>query len=383
MYNVADYGWMIADRRRMQAFTGALRRLVTPDSVVVDIGTGTGIFAVLSAKLGARRVYAVEPESVIGLARQTAADNDLNDRIVFIQCDARRADIPEKADVVVSDIGGVLPWHGNNLTTLIHVLDHFLTPGGHMLPGRDRISAAVVEAPSVYDELFGVWTRPLYGIDLSPALQPAVNAMHGKRFSEDQLLSSATLIHDLDYQSNRDPNLDKEFDLVVERNGTGHGIAVWFDREVAAGFEIPNGPGPAPADKDPDTIYGHAFFPWPQPVPLSVGMPLSVGLGARLEDDDYAWHWNTDIPREQHGAHGGLCFRQTTARENAKDSAAAAIAALRLSEDGDITSAGLGLMQDGLTLGDIATRLAEDYPRRFPRWQDALYFAAELSRKFG
>ena len=48
MYRVVDYGDMIADAVRMNAFVAALRAAVTPGCVVVDIGTGTGIFALLA-----------------------------------------------------------------------------------------------------------------------------------------------------------------------------------------------------------------------------------------------------------------------------------------------------------------------------------------------
>ncbi len=45
MYSIAAYGSMIADRVRMDAFTKALRQAIKPDSVVLDIGTGPGSFA--------------------------------------------------------------------------------------------------------------------------------------------------------------------------------------------------------------------------------------------------------------------------------------------------------------------------------------------------
>ena len=71
-YSVADYGKMIADSVRMDAYAAALERVVKPGSVVLDIGTGTGIAALIACRLGARRVFAVEPSSVIEVARQAA-----------------------------------------------------------------------------------------------------------------------------------------------------------------------------------------------------------------------------------------------------------------------------------------------------------------------
>src|SRR5437899_507972 len=85
MYDVATYGGMIADRGRTSAYDRALRAKVRPGAVVLDIGAGPGIMAFLACRAGAARVYAVEPDDVIYLARQLAADNGFSSRIEFIQ----------------------------------------------------------------------------------------------------------------------------------------------------------------------------------------------------------------------------------------------------------------------------------------------------------
>ena len=47
MYSLNDYGSMIADRARMDPYAYALKAAIGPDSVVLDIGAGTGIHALL------------------------------------------------------------------------------------------------------------------------------------------------------------------------------------------------------------------------------------------------------------------------------------------------------------------------------------------------
>ena len=56
---------MLADPVRFDAHAEALRRSVTPNSVVVDLGAGTGIPFVLACRFGARRAYAIEPSSAV------------------------------------------------------------------------------------------------------------------------------------------------------------------------------------------------------------------------------------------------------------------------------------------------------------------------------
>ena len=70
MYSVYDFGCFIADKIRTDAYVQALRQGVKQNSVVVDIGTGTGIWALLACRFGARKVYAIEPNDAIQVAKR-------------------------------------------------------------------------------------------------------------------------------------------------------------------------------------------------------------------------------------------------------------------------------------------------------------------------
>lgn len=60
----------------------ALEDLVQPGMEVLDLGTGSGILAIATAKLGASRVLAVDNDSqAVGVARRNVIDNDVRDRV--------------------------------------------------------------------------------------------------------------------------------------------------------------------------------------------------------------------------------------------------------------------------------------------------------------
>ena len=116
---------MIGDGVRMAAYRRALSSSVRPDCVVLDIGTGTGIMAMLALRYGARRVYAIEPANIIQVARETAAANGMQDRIVFVQDLSSRASLPERVDLIVEDLRGASPWHGTHLLDVMDARNAF------------------------------------------------------------------------------------------------------------------------------------------------------------------------------------------------------------------------------------------------------------------
>src|SRR3569832_2415255 len=109
MYSLHLYGQRLADAPRMEAYAAALRHAIRPDSVVMDLGCGPGVFALLACKLGARRVYAVEPNNVVGLAREAATANGFADRIEYNKKKTTENEQPKPATNNETDKRGVLP----------------------------------------------------------------------------------------------------------------------------------------------------------------------------------------------------------------------------------------------------------------------------------
>src|SRR6266571_1164439 len=113
-YDIYSYGRMIQDSIRTGAYAEALRRSISPNSVVLDLGTGVGIWALVACQLGARKVFAVDANDAIQVAREIAAVNGYTDKIEFIQNLSTRITLPEQADVIVTDMHGIVPMFEQN-----------------------------------------------------------------------------------------------------------------------------------------------------------------------------------------------------------------------------------------------------------------------------
>jgi type I protein arginine methyltransferase len=300
MYSLHFYGRMLADTPRMNAYVEALRRSVTPDSVVLDLGSGPGVFALLACKFGARRVYAVEPDNTINIAREAADANDFADRIEFFQALSTEVTLPEPATVIISDLRGVLPWFQQHIPAIIDARQRLLAPGGTLIPGRDFVWGSVVESPETYEEIVGPWVHNQFDLNLSAGASRITNTWRKTRIKAGELLAEAVRWTTLDYYEVDSADVDAEISWRAARSGTAHGIAVWFDAETADGAGFTNRPGAE------QLIYGQGFFPFPRPVPVTEGECIKLRLRADLIADDYVWCWDTNFPSQ------AFSFRQST-----------------------------------------------------------------------
>lgn len=302
MYSLFGYRQMAADRVRMDAYAAALRRAVRPGCTVLDIGAGTGVMSILAAKLGAGRVFAVEPDRAIRIARENAEANGCADRIEFFERSSLGLDLPAPADVIVSDLRGVLPLHEGHVEAIADARARLLAPGGTLIPMRDTVRGALVSAAELYERFAPL---EVHGVSLDAARRVTSNLWQKAHLPGDALLSEAALWATLDYRTVADANVRSTLRWTVLRDGVAHGLCLWFDAELMEGIGYSGAPG------GPELVYGQGFFPFPDPVPLRAGDRVETDVRADLVNGDYVWSWNTEVAPAEGEPRS---FRQSTLR---------------------------------------------------------------------
>ena len=97
---------MIQDEHRTLGFYNAIKTKIAPNDVVVDFGSGSGVLAVLCAKLGASKVYAVEQNKQLHTTIEALAKaNDVRDKIEIhsVTSDVFIESFTGKVDLLVSE----------------------------------------------------------------------------------------------------------------------------------------------------------------------------------------------------------------------------------------------------------------------------------------
>lgn len=365
----------------MNAYERALRAAIQPGSIVADLGTGTGIFGLLACHFGAGHVYAIEPADAIAVASEIAAANGYADRISFFQKLSTEVQLPEKVDVVVSDMRGTLPLFQQHIPAIADARRRFLKPGGILIPSCDRLLAAPVEAPDTYRKFSAPWDRSMYGLSMDAARDLVINTWTGAKLTSGQYLAQPEVWSEVDYRLIEHPNKANTVSWVVQRPGIMHGFGMWFETILLENI------GFSSQSNEHELVYGNAFFPFPEEVPVERGDCVTVSIRADLIDDDYQWTWRTTVFAAEDPRSPRLSFKQSTfqsiplsragLRHRQRDYVPA------LSTDGEIARQALQSMAEGKSMEAIAQEILADHPGRFLDSGQAFSHVVKLIEKYG
>lgn len=366
-YSVNDYIDMVGDPYRTGAYVRALRKMATPESVVLDIGAGFGFFAVLAAKLGARHAYAIEPNDAIGLGPALARANGVADRVSFFQGDSRQVELAERANLLVEDVRGILPLHAERIPMLCDARARLLTPDARLVACRDHIWAAPARHGSSLQRSVDTTGAATNGVDLSGLRTHVVDDARRRRPAPEELLLPGAPLGTLDLRTVTDPGFDGTARWTPSDALAADGFVLWFDAELAEGEGFSTRPGPE------QTIHGCLYLPLREPLTVPAGAELALRFCGVQVSRDYTWTWECAVtgagervvrtPRQS--AFGGVAL--TPAR-------LAAMSELHqptLGLEGRRLGATIGLMETPRRSGDIAAALAAEPALEFSSQSDA------------
>ena len=377
-YSLDQFGRMLSDKVRMAAYAAAIVRAVRLGDAVVDLGCGPGVFALLACKAGARAVYAIDTNGAVEFGRHLAAVNGYSDRIHFMRGDSRQMHLPERVNVIVSDVRGVLPLFSQAVGTLEDARVRFLAEGGRLIPQRDVLCVAVVQLSKPYEQLTTGWESAGQQIDLSSGLPLILNSIYRQKLQPEHLLSEARQWHTLNYDTGAKTSAQARIELPILRGAVGHGLGIWFETVLTDDIGYSSGPINA------ENIYGQTFLPWLEPVALQEGDVCCVDLRAHLVGNSYVWQWETNIPaaarREQvhfrQSSFYGSLFPASLLQKRAVDFVPV------LNEFGQAERWILQAMDGKRPLHEIAAGAARLYPHIFRREEEAFNQVAEIAEKF-
>ena len=362
---------MVLDDWRNSFYERALASVITPESVVLDAGSGLGVLGFIAASLGAKKVYMVEPETNLEAVKLIARANGLDDRVELIKGTIERAAIPEKADIITSVFTGNFLLEEDLLPVLFRARDSFLKPGGVLLPGKGQMKLVPVSLQDYYDVQISCWKNSQGRVDHSPMHRFAVNQVYYDSFNKKPFRkpAQASTVCEIDFYTANEAGCDTDVSITVTESGYLHGFLGWFDMS----FE---GQWLSTSPEEKATHWSQAFLPIDPVIEVTEGDLLQLRL-RRPQNGEWSWTLETGGSRSQHST---FLSRPFTPADLERKSAS-----FRpdLNNEGQAVRFLLGRFDGQLGVSELALLIRENFPDLFVDGNAALKFVTRHVERFG
>ena len=280
---IQNHRSMFFDDLRNSLYLEAINKIVKEDSVVLDLGAGLGLHGLMAARSGARKVYLVEPASIIDVTTQLINKNNLPEQVETISGKIEETHLPEKVDVIISVFSGNFLLTEDLLPSLFFARDKYLTTGGQLIPDRAAMEAVPVCAPEYYAKHIDCWNNELQGMNFDLVRNFAANDLYyaGAKKRKAEFLSEPAAIMELDFMTATEASCRNRIKVEVTQKGLCHGWLGWF-RMCLGDKWFSTSP------LSEQTHWRQVFLPLAEPIPLKKGDILSFELN-RPEFGEWSW----------------------------------------------------------------------------------------------
>jgi len=268
---------MLNDARRNAAFEAAIRRAVRPGMRVLDIGTGTGLLAMMAARAGAGHVTACESVGPLAeAAREIVALNGLAGRITVIHARstdlALGADMAARAELLIGEIVDAGLLAERILESFADARARLLAPDAAVIPRGATVYAVPVESPEIAAERR---VGRVAGFDLTPFNRaiPRIYVQTDLARYDWRPLTAPAELFSFDFAAALPGPAETRVTLTPAADGTAHAIAFWFSLALDSETSIATGP------YDPPTHWKQAVYALDPPVALKQNEPARLIAG--------------------------------------------------------------------------------------------------------
>lgn len=353
------YRDLLTQGARIEAFRRAITAVVRRGDHVLDVGTGLGTFAMFAADCGAR-VWAVDGDPIVHVARAIGRENGYDDRITWIRGWIPEIRLPEPIDVVIFEDFAPRLLEERVFRILAALHDGYVAPDARFIPAVGRTYAAPVGAPALRSMVapFGDGGSA-YGVRWGASRSYVANDPMPVEIAPDWLMAPPAQLGEM--RLDRRPEatgMNGRATWTLPRDATVDGLAYWCDLDLSSGVVLSNAPGATPGS------WGHLFLPVDPPLPVRAGEVLETEISTESSPaGEPGWlKWEVVGARERRWGHE---FAAVPA--SLEDILLASPDGVpRLTKDGLLMREVLGLTDGNRTEGEIAQDLRDAYPELTP-----------------
>jgi tetratricopeptide (TPR) repeat protein len=265
---------MLNDTKRNDAFEEAIKATVTANTTVLEIGTGTGLLAMMACRAGAANVTGCES---VGVLAQTASEivkqNGFEDRVSIIHKRSQdlkpSEDMDQLADVLVAEIADTGLLGENIIAATDDARRRLCKADVKIIPGGAAVYAVPIESEEISRER-SVDTANGFDISLFNTLRPNMYLQTDLSKYHWQMLCDPTQVFEFDFSRDIPATAEESFRLTPHSDGIAHGIAFWFDLQLSSQITLSTSPGAPP------THWHQAVYTLPEPMEIKQNEPVRL-----------------------------------------------------------------------------------------------------------
>ncbi|CAH0726157.1 unnamed protein product, partial [Brenthis ino] len=223
---------MLSDKVRTESYRNAIlnNKDTLKDKFVLDLGCGTGILSMFCATAGAKTVYALDQSEVIYHAMDIIRENNLENTIKTVKGRLENTKLPDKVDIIVSEWMGYFLLFEGMLDSVIYARDHYLKPGGLLLPNKCNISLVANGDVETHKKLIEFWSD-VYGYKMNCMKSEVVREASIDVVPSKHIISEPCVVKEIDiYTCNTEVvNFTSKFKLPITSDGVLTSLVGYFD----------------------------------------------------------------------------------------------------------------------------------------------------------
>jgi hypothetical protein len=305
---------------------------------------------------------------MLDIARESLTRAGQSDHATFIRGKSSQLELPERVDMVICDHVGYFGFDYGVVEFLGDAKQRLLKPGGTLVPSSIRLHVAAVGSQKC-SELAHGWQAGNILPEFHWLRRYSTNTKHAVNLERGDVLGPPVALGDIDLHADNPEFFSWNAELRIERDGVMHGIAGWFECELAEAVWMTNSPLAEKPIHRPQ-----AFLPIGEAVTVKSEDVVKATIMARPAEHLIAW--TVEFPatgqRFSHSTWQGMLLSPEVLVRSKPNHVP------HLSHEGQARITVLGYCDGKRSVQEIEQAVLRDHPSLFPSSGEISRFVAQV-----
>jgi len=269
---------MLRDQIRVEHYAKAIAEQVHENDIVVDLGAGTGLLAMLCARAGAAKIHAIEASDVAAWGKKIVARNGFDRQVTWHLRPSYEVNLKKRAHVLVTETFGSHPFEENVHEFVRDARERLLIGDTRLIPRSVSTYLVPICAPLLRADK-DLFSFPIAGFDYRLLRPFSLGVMYAELIDPTTLMSEACCLETVELGSSTKSKRQNHCEFVFTRDGTCDGLCQWFELDLGGDVRLSTAP------HLPKTHWRQIYYPFDQSVPVRKDEKIAVtlNLDTRLE----------------------------------------------------------------------------------------------------